>query len=421
MPIIEQVEQETFHIPATNMLALHTKIEKMNRKAAQIGCPAVSIEVIREYRMVHPAYKEPDNITPDEWLPQISMREVVVHGEGPKIEGWKFVGTLDLVTLPGSTIVKTVPDESVPQQYYTHDGSCDHCEKIRRRNDTFVLEGTDENVGQHQVVGRNCLKDFFGHDPSQIARFLTSLWKFMSTMEDEERGFGGCGRGTESFDHHRVLQATFAIIRAEGWRAKSACRDNGETSTAELVLEIFSPPPIVVQEHRDWVESLNISADAYAADATAAMVWLNEQPHPAGNEYMHNLHQIADADAVPTKLFGYWCSLASAYKRAHERLVRQKAEQELITNEYLSDEIRTRVQLDITLIAIRSFDGSYGTVHIHRMIDSTGRTIIWFANARPTMTEGNKYRISGTVKKKDEFKGFKQTHLNRVRVIQEIE
>ena len=421
----ETPEIETFNIPAANMGRLQTKFDKMNRKAAQIGCPPVSFEVLREYEIVHPDHKDPDRILPESWLPKIKMVEFVVHGDGPKIEGWKFVGTLDLNTLPGSTIVKTVPDQKVPQEYYEHDGSCDHCNRIRRRNETFVLEGQDENEGQHQVVGRNCLRDFFGHDPSQIARFLSSLNRFLNDMEDEERGFGGFGGPSDYvYDHKTVLAATAAVINLEGWRAKSACLDSMDTPTASLVLDIFLPVPrgMPEREKRErlaWIEKLDYLNERFTTEAVGAMEWLEEQD--ANNDYMHNLHTIAAADAVPAKMFGFWCSLMAPYHRAQERLALQKAERDEMLNEFLDDAIKARVEAEVTLVAIRSFDGAYGTVHIHRMVDSDGRTLIWFANARPTMEQGKKYRIAGTVKKKDEYKGWKQTHVNRVRVLNEIE
>lgn len=64
--VAEQNERKTFHIPDCNLGRLRDKIAKMNKRGAKLGCPAIEIEIIREYKTVHPDYKEPDGIVPEE-------------------------------------------------------------------------------------------------------------------------------------------------------------------------------------------------------------------------------------------------------------------------------------------------------------------------------------------------------------------
>lgn len=415
--VAEQNERKTFHIPDCNLGRLRDKIAKMNKRGAKLGCPAIEIEIIREYKTVHPDYKEPDGIVPEEWLPKIKMVEIAINGEGPKIAGWKFVGTLDHNTLPGSVIVNAVPGETVPKKYHNHDATCAHCNKIRRRKETFVLLHDD---GHHTHVGRQCLKDFLGHDPRRVASFLTSLMRFTDELdEDEWRGYRG-GREEIMHDHITVLQTTAAVIKDCGWVPRSsASAEEGRPATAGLVIEALFPPKTTSSGYtqwKKWKDGLNITDESNRKEAEGARDWLKTQKDD--NEYMHNLHMIDKAEGVPVKLFGYWCSLVAAYQRAQERLRLNKAAKKL--NEHFG-EIKKRIELDVKVISIRYTDGYYGTVGIVRMLDEKGRTAIWFANTDVKMEAGKKYRIKGTVKKHDEYNDWKQTVLNRVSVVKELE
>jgi len=398
---------ETYHIPSWNMGKLRDKIFKMNNKAAKLDCPEIHLEVINEYQRKAPGYE--DAVL----APMITVFEVAIHGEGPKIEGWKFIGTLDHNTLPGSVIVNTVPGEFVPQEFYDHDATCDHCGYVRRRNETFILEDDDQ---QYKQVGRQCLTDFFGHDPKAVARYLTGLTKFINSLDDEE-WYGGGGRAEYTFDKVEVLKATAAVIRESGWVPRSQA-DDIKVATADIVMNVFLPPSTGERiEWERWVNNLHIDHERNVKDAENALEWLEKQPSD-NNEYMHNLHQIAVADGVPIKMFGYWCSLVSSYYRALERQIAEVSTNKL--NEYFG-KVKERLIFEAEVVSSRSVFTEWGGCHIIKMLDNDGRTIMWFTGSGGIELEiGHKYLIKATIKKHEEYNNWKQTHVTRVAVIDEI-
>lgn len=409
-------DHETFKIPSWNMPKLEKKIAQMNKRAAKIGVPPVTIRVVDTTDEIAPEYRERAAIIGKrDWFPTIKVYEIAIEGEGPKIAGWTFVGTLDHNTLPGSVIVNTVPGETVPSEFYNHDAICNHCGKVRRRNETFVLHHEEDD--KHTQVGRQCLRDFLGHDPKAVASFLTSLRKLEEELGDPDgEWYGGGGKWEYSYDHDAVLAATAAVIEKEGWVPRSAAFDRA--ATASLVLDVFLPPPTSGKErarHIEWKESLDLENEKFTKEAKEAREWLKSQNND--NEYMHNLHTIDKAEKVPTKMFGYWCSVVAAYQRAMERLRIQKAEKKI--SEYFGN-VGDRVEHSVKVVSIRYTDGYFGTVGVVKMLDDDGRTFVWFANTKVGMEPDHQYRIKGTIKKHEEYQDWKQTVVNRVKVQEEI-
>jgi len=415
-------EEHVYGIPSWNTGILHKKIERLNKKAAKLNCPPLVLTEKGTQKRVHPDYLEQVEmgVRPAGDVPHYTVHLFTISGEGPKLAGWKFIGTLDHHTLPGSVIVNTVPGEKVPEEFYHNDAVCNHCNKIRRRIETFVVEHEE---GEMKQVGRQCIRDFLGTDPATILRLLTSIRRLFESLEDEESEFyagGGGGRQSMVFNLERSLEVTSAMIRTYGWVSKAMAEqdyDNARTPTVFDVLHYFCPP-YGAKERREWEqwkETINFHDEEDANNAVNAIKWLEEQE--SDNEYMHNLRAIASSEACPDRLMGYWCSLMATYQRAMDRL-REAARQKKL-NEHVG-EIKKRQDFDIELLSIKCIDGYYGVVHIHKMLDNEGRTLTWFANTDSGMEAGRKYRIKGTVKKHDEYNGWKQTALSRVKVIEEI-
>lgn len=424
----QEHNERIVQIVEANMPRLENEIAKLNRRADKIGCPPLEI-VIHGTKLkkdptilarLHEYYGKSGRLIPPyelECVPLVKIHEVEIIGEGPKIEGYKFVGTLDHYTLPGQVLVNTVPGETVPPQFFEAPAICNHCNKIRSRVETFIVEKEDD--GSYIQVGRNCLRDFFGHDPMSVARWLNRVMHFITSLEDDEWSeSSGGGRYSSYYNAQTLLTTTVAMIRTLGWVAKSSCRED-QSPTSSDVLYVLKPP-YSSKERAAWEQfkaSVLFEADKDKAEAEAAVDWLKEQE--ANNEYMHNLKLLENEDAVPGKMVGYWCSLIAAYQRAQDRLEHAKQEEKLRLNEHLG-EVGTRVEVRVTCTGVQSIASDFGVVNIHRMRDSDGRNLVWFANAGRKMEKGNDYQIRAGIKKHDEYKDWAQTILTRVFVIEEI-
>lgn len=415
--------QDIYSIPAVNMERLIKEVNKLNKRADKLGFPHMSINVKEKYKVIHPKYVERDDIK-DELKPRIEMADITLEGSAPKIDGYEFIGTLDHYSIPGSVIVRAVPGQTVPKQFHDRSAVCDHCNKKRYRTETFVLH--EESIDKYICVGRQCVRDFIGYDVSALARYLERYRKMFDSFSnyDDDRWWGG--RIQLSYGKEDVLAATFGTIRVKGWKPKSACNfEEGDIPTSSWVSDIFNPPPFMGRDaekarraHEEFVSEVMISRDEDLKKAELAIEWLDDQND--SNEYMHNLKVIRDADAVPLNMFGFWCSLAAAYDRAMDQLEIKKAEKQKQLNEWVGD-IKQRMEFEVRVVSIKVIDGYYNPVRIHRMLDDEGRTLVWFANTNADMEKGSTYHIKGTVKKHDEYEGWKQTHLSRVAVLSAVE
>ena len=67
----------------------------------------------------------------------------------------------------------------------------------------------------------------------------------------------------------------------------------------------------------------------------------------------------------------------------------------------------------VKLLNIYSIDGYYGTTFIHTFIDDKNHNIIWFASKDCGYNIGDQFKVKATIKDHKEYKGIKQTVINR--------
>jgi len=398
----EHDSELTITVPEWNIAGLNQRITKLNNRATKLDCPQLTV-VCSEPRSI------PDPGITTAPIPNIVVYDVTIKGECPRIDGYTFYGSLDHVSLPGSTVVKTVPGLNIPTQFFESKPVCDHCGTVRRRNDTFVLKQAN---GEFIQIGRTCLKDFMGHDPKNVVGYLQSLYKVISELSDEEQMFVGGGKQHWGFDSTEVLLGTMAIIRQHGWKSKSKAVD-GETPTADLVIDMFMPSRD--PNHKRWLA--NIRSDMkknHESDSTTAMdaiKWLDSQE--TTGEYIHNLKSIRRSkQGVPTNLFGFWCSLIPTYIRAKER-----EQQNDLKNEYFG-KIKNKYTAKVTINHVNQTQGYGGQIMIYTMITDDGYTLTWFSNSSTvTMNLGEQYTIAFTVSSHQEWGPHKQTKVVRVKLV----
>lgn len=423
------MDAQEFTIFACNLPKAEHEIAKINRRAAKAGFPQMTLEVGEKREFVHDyeiqrfesIYRRRPTEEEITRLPHVEVVDVKLTGEEFVIEGYKFVGTLDLNTVPGSVIVNAVPGQSVPEEFFEHDGSCDHCGKIRRRSATFVLR--NEETGEHIAVGRQCVRDFIGYDASGLLRFLERVdavsGSFSMSDDDDMLLYQSGPRMAPTFCKYTVLATTAALINLYGWVPRSAAGIDRSPTSSE-VSYVLDPPRFTDGKQRAaYLELIRTIEKTQAADlktAWDAIAWLEEQD--GNNEYLHNLRTLNEGERIPHKMFGYWCSLVATYLRAQEKLRLQERQKN--TSEWVGD-VKQRLEVKIKVAQTRTFDGLWGTTWMYTMLDDEGRTFVWFSSGRADLKDGREYVIKGTVKEHKLYNGWKQTMLSRVKVLEEIE
>jgi hypothetical protein len=342
---------------------------------------------------------------------------VTVSGETPRYNGWTFVATLEpLATDDGvENIVRAVPGKDCPVEFRSRVGQCDHCHTNRRRTNTYVV---CNEAGAHKCVGRNCLKDFLGHDNphalAAAAELLAELGGLCSAAEEEFWSEGGWGRGAEAWSLEHFLGYTSSVINQYGWVSRGKAFDEGSLATADRVLYLLTPP---LGRPKSWLDAVAAARPdkAAIAEAEEAIEWAKSMD-PGDNDYLYNLGVLARAGYASRKTAGLAASLLTAYRR----VVDLAAEANRPESRHVGV-LKRRAEFEVTVKRIFASEGAYGTTGIHRMQDQDGNDLVWFASGSATwLKEGRRYVVKATPKEHGEYKGRKQTVLTRVAVTRDF-
>jgi len=216
----------------------------------------------------------------------------------------------------------------------------------------------------------------------------------------------------------QFLACVTATIKAYGWVSKKQAWDNEKLSTADIAMDSMKPMKSVLFIEQDIIvpdkEDFNVAKDV--------IFWCRTElskKHPKNN-YEEKLVEICKEDTFDVDKYGLLASLIYAYQLALEWKLKQKEKEEerarTIDSEWQGIR-RERMTREVVIIRVTPWKSDYGTVGIHKMIDTNGNVYTWFASPTANwLTEGDSYRIIGTVGDHTEYDQIKQTQLNRVKV-----
>ncbi len=386
---------KTYEVPSENLAKLELQINALARRAVKLELPEPELEIVGE-RMVE--------IVDIAGLSTHKFRkvfEVRVTGESPQIEGWTLVAIIE--HLDSGNVINKLPawrDKSLPDYYRTTEPNCEHCQLLRDRKTTFLIQ---KNSGTLMQVGSDCLKDFTGHkNPDAIATWYTLLTDTLSNAESEDYSTGG-----GYLDLSAYLEVVSAIIEKHGWTSRGQANERQLTSSADLALD----PQFEISVDED-----------NSKEADLAIAWVRNELASKEDlsDYEHNLVTIFGTDDntgdhFHVKHAGFVASALNAYQRD----LTDKALAENGTSEY-QGEVGKRLDLVLTVKKRLEYQGfNYGdTLYITIMEDEDGNVYVWKTSAKK-LDEGEAYKVRGTVKAHNEYKGIAQTILTRCAILGE--
>ena len=386
------MEAQLFNIPSANMEKLAKKIEALNKKALKAGTGEIKITTISKT-----VDKNKDGT--------VDVRfQIALEGEIPKINGWAFIARLDHNTDPSgeSNLVYVMPSADLPVHFRTAAANCEHCGWDRRRRDTYILQ--NEDTGEYKQVGRTCIRDFIGIDPARIAEQAERYVKALGLLDDaREPRWGGIN------DHRDICLPTYLsyvsmVIRECGWiSGREAYEDRSKVSSASQACdEMFVS---------GRVPSIPSAEDKELA-VTAMDYILTLEPK---NDFLHNLITITKQSYLDWKATGLAAAIMFVYNRHLEEEAKREAAADLSKSEHVGT-LKERLEMDVKVIGKRWVEGYYGSSALIRMLDANDNLFVTFASGSfgDNINIGDQLVIRGTVKKHDDFKGVKQTILNRV-------
>lgn len=394
------MDTRSFVLPAANKLMVEEHIEKLNKRAKKLSLPEITLtwgKAFLQNRTVK-------NIKQDVLVIPVD----VVGPMDVSYDGWKFLATLQHLPT-GENIIRTISNNDwiAPVEYHNSGSQCEHCQVKRYRKDTYLV--VRESDGKTFQVGSSCIKDFLGgNSPDDILKRATLAAELLDFMNNSSHG--GVGSYNEDIFHIELFLAqTAACIRDCGWVSKSAAKESYQISTASLVHENLDAP-------HDPGFKCSIVTDAEKDKAHKAVEWVENlsDEECEVNEYLHNIRAIVRSGMVGLRTMGYAASIIFTYDKDFA-----KRQPKLISSHV--GIVKMREEFDLTLKDIFNGSSSWGAYTRYHFLDDRGNIFVWISSINQELERNKKYKIHGTVKAHTEFKGVKQTEINRCKVIMDYE
>lgn len=360
----------------------------------------------------------------------VKTRTIEISGEAPIVNGWEFVATIQHAGEAGN-IIRTVPtfENDLPTEFRTSDPSrCDHCKMNRRRTDTYVVKNA--TTGAFAQVGSNCLADFVGHPDihglATSAELFSLLAEACVGLDDDERGHGR-GDDDSLVLSHAVSWAAEAMFR-HGWVSRTKARDTNTIATVDVALDAMRRA-----EKREVCSykvcgnttpekcTLHFTpSDRAVTFAETCLEWApswieRELKRDTASDYIWNMRVVLANDVMPFRSYGLAASVLGAYQRELEYVARKARENAGRPESKHLGNVGDKITLDLTVESFRYIDSQYGSTLLICYTDTDGNSVKWFASSAPEPAIGETAKLTGTVKKHDEYQGTKSTILTRVK------
>lgn len=342
---------------------------------------------------------------------------VEVRGQSPRINGWQFVATIEHVTHEDGAwlnLVRAVPNtitEGELVAYRSAAPDCQHCDRERLRNNTYVLRS---EASEYKQVGHSCLRDFLGYEsPDSLA-----LMAEIIAMADEacqsacdEDGEGGSG-GKRYLSIQHFLSFVCATMNKYGWVSRSKSEEMGKPSTATETKTAIDDYEKCRGENRTWAAKV-VPSDADREHTTKALEWIRGDAWSANNDWHYSIYVATKSNHMDVRHAGIVASLILAYDLTMQREYERKA---AAASSSFQGEIGEKIVRELTCTKVTPVEGMYATVYLHAFVDTEGNHYKWFASANASSFihgAGETYVIQGTVKDHTEYQGAKDTMITR--------
>lgn len=372
-------------------------VEKFNRRAAREGI-SERVEIISDVPAIREWSGEGREIS-------IEIRVIEVSVPVLSKSGWKMVAALDFIE--SGVIVRSVPGESLEGWERPSEVWCDHCERKRGRNRSFVVRSDEGEIKQ---VGSSCLSAFIGFSPS-MAFFWLGFADELADKVEESSGHRGVERVWTIED---VVRMSYVV--SDGGKSYVRAGDFDRLPTGSEVRRVlaftrgFGPNR---EEQEREVDALREQAAGVSSEIIDEVIEFGKGLE-GESDYVVNMRVLLDGVHVGPRHVGILASLVAVWAR--EMGIRAEREANPVVNEWIGD-VKTRLRgLAVKVTKVQYLDGDYGMTTLLVMRDVEGHVLKWFASGAKPVEVGDEIVIDGTVKAHEEYSGTKQTVLTRCKI-----
>ena len=422
---IEDASQE-FRVSESGYEFLKEKITKLNKKATKWNVPPLQLKLNR--------VEERDVAGKSFWgtAPVFKKKDyyVSIIGDPPKVEGYTFIGKVQH-TPGGENILNIAPSspiKNLPEVYRTAKGKCDICQQNRERFNTFVLRMDaedetrfpDKKVGDLIQVGTACLKRFLpGISVDTLigyAQMIELVRRYREGDEDYdeygeyERGGPNIFRGHINTDTLLAYIALVYTVRGEYVPRSKA--DAGKPATSDEAVNVLFDRDQMSHVARE-VKRNKVYLDQAKAVSHKASKWMKDQDFnemgknkPEMSNYFGNLNVVAHSPSISVKNSAY---LGGAFQ-SYLYWERRQAQSQNVGPKKFVGKIGERINFNGLVKSQKSFPSQFGggTVILYKFDDLDGNNVQWWANTNLNLQDGQRYSLSGIVKKQEVDKWSQQ-------------
>lgn len=407
-----------YQIPEENLDKLTAQIAKLQKRAAKLHVGEITLTLLN--------YREVEYMK--NGFPRIRrIHDVEINGPAPKIAGWTFVATLEPIEDEDGNklgnILRAVPETnfSIPVEYRDAGNNCDHCHMDHRRNETFILasnagiEAGMAKVPEFKQVGRNCLRDFLGHQSpdayATMAQILIDAAALGELAEDD--GYDGMGgtRRQERFAAEEFLALAACAIRTYGFRSNKVAQEFGGQSTSGLINEWLNANEKTREKNFKEALIVNDTDKQQAADVYAWLQTLGQRENL--NDYLYNLSLLGQGATFTSRNFGLAVSAIPTWAKEQEREINRRKRFAEDTNSQYIGAVGERIVFTATVVYTNVYESDFGKSYFYKMKTDEGNILGYFASNDMGFEVGVKVTLKGTVKKQEDRKGIKTTTVTR--------
>jgi len=395
-----------YTIPTYKLKTITKKLEELNNRI--LGMDGIRIDY-----MISPSYQKDIIFKNDDDVDvhkMVEVNDIDVINPVVSLNGWSFLAITEH-SKNGNIIMKKIYDVEIPEQYWNSDTYCEHCNTDRYRKYTYLVYRADTKE-IHQV-GSTCLTAYLGFDASLLLSHAT-LFNTLNDMMDKEHG-KMYKRGVEVQNIEMFLKRTIACVQKHGYISAKMVRKDAEENRENVDHNYLSATGDIVwgieYNKKYWQDELNTAAsDGVDKTYKHVIEWVNGLENTS--DYIRNIKGLIAREYITYKTATTAASIVGVY---FMNLNKKKVEDKTISNHF--GNIGERIDVDMVLISKRVFDSQYGTSNCYMFKTINDNVAVWFTKSVNLEVDGH-YTGKATVTKHTEYKGLKQTVINRCNLVE---
>ncbi len=410
------------HVSPCQITDFEKRLAGLNKKASAFGLPPVGVlgKQSRYFKQRSESLDRDGDRTLQYLVPAkaddtevVKLFEIELEFPIVKLGQWRVVGKLD--AMPGGNIMfcvsKDLQDLEAMRERSGAAITCEHCLKKRARVQSYLLR--DLATGAFKQVGKSCLEDFTGMDPS-VVLFLAQMQTVITWAEGEAEEWTGPRRGNAVNTVQFLADVSFCIGRG-GFTSASMARARPGLSPTYAEAR-FLPQEIAKLGPSSAIRIAYIDQrDFHRSRAEETIAWFAAKP--GGSDFDNNVKLLLNEPHIETdsRYLAFAAAAVSSFLSRAVDLPATEGPRGHVGSEGEAMDAQVTVQRIVPLNSL------HGLCHLVSLRDSSGNSLLWKASSCPqdflSRGLGRTLQARFRVKQHGSYQGAPQTTITRLKVL----